>query len=62
LDGITLEKSWFANWEVSYGPKQVHHRADIPKVDTFEHEQLRGAAAKSNELPRTLRTGMDETG
>ena len=35
---------------------------DIPKVGTFEREQLRGAAAKSNELPRTLRTGMDETG
>ena len=35
---------------------------DIPKVGTFEREQLRGAAAKSNELPWALRTGMDETG
>ena len=27
---------------------------DIPKVGSFEHEQLRGAAAKSNEVLRQL--------
>ncbi len=27
---------------------------DIPKVGTFEREQLRGAAAKSNEVLRSL--------
>jgi len=27
---------------------------DIPKVGTFEREQLRGAAAKSNEVLRQL--------
>jgi hypothetical protein len=31
---------------------------DIPKVGTFEREQLRGAAAKSNEVLRQLGTDI----
>ena len=35
---------------------------DIPKVGSFEREQLRQAAAKSNEFPWASRTLMHETG
>lgn len=35
-------------------PRKFVIERDIPKVGTFEREQLRGAAAKSNEVLRQL--------
>jgi len=45
-------KPWLREWVVAL-QKFIIER-DIPKVGTFEREQLRQAAAKSNEVLRQL--------
>ena len=41
-------------WETSMALRKFIIERDIPKVGTFEREQLRGAAAKSNEVLHQL--------
>ena len=40
--------------ENDHGFEKIHHERDIPKVGSFEREQLRQAAAKSNDVLRQL--------
>jgi uncharacterized protein DUF4242 len=44
----------FHLWEVAMTLRRFVIERDIPKVGTFEREQLRGAAAKSNEVLHQL--------
>jgi hypothetical protein len=52
LSGALKLKAWLEEWGMAL--KKFIIERDIPKVGTFDREQLRQAAAKSNEVLRQL--------
>src|SRR5262245_6842681 len=51
----TIDTVWQSrNWRKVMPLQKFIIERDIPKVGTFEREQLRGAASKSNEVLRQL--------
>jgi Nickel responsive protein SCO4226-like len=51
----TLDTAWQSrDWRKVMPVQKFIIERDIPKVGTFEREQLRGAASKSNEVLRQL--------